>query len=228
MDPTKNCRRNRADMGCGTDGRTDGQTGGWSETNIPPNNFVVRGGIIKKPVQKSNFWKLACLLHRCIYWTFNWQRQFRAYHVITRPNEKQRLLSLYNKTFAFIFLTLHYGLHQNWKCCNLIIPFHWLHWKLFVILTNFLKTSEEISVQHLTHHIDGLVQERRNYIAKALELVFLALTYWYVSVQGISTSKLEQLERLCSENTPGCLMITHTIESYWIPSQKKTKSKLQI
>ena len=23
-------------------------------------------------------------------------------------------------------------------------------------------------------------------------------------------------------------MITHTIESYWIPSQKKTKSKLQI
>ena len=26
----------------------------------------------------------------------------------------------------------------------------------------------------------------------------------------------------------GCLMITHTIESYWIPSQKMTKSKLQI
>ena len=27
---------------------------------------------------------------------------------------------------------------------------------------------------------------------------------------------------------PPLLMITHTIESYWIPSQKKTKSKLQI
>ena len=40
--------------------------------------------------------------------------------------------------------------------------------------------------------------------------------------------KLEQLERLHSENTPSRLMITHTIESYWIPSQKKTKSKLQI
>ena len=40
--------------------------------------------------------------------------------------------------------------------------------------------------------------------------------------------ELEQLERLCSEDTPRCLMITHTIESYWIPSQKKTKSKLQI
>ena len=28
--------------GRGTDERTNGQTDGWSETNIPPNNFVVR------------------------------------------------------------------------------------------------------------------------------------------------------------------------------------------
>ena len=41
-------------------------------------------------------------------------------------------------------------------------------------------------------------------------------------------NKLEQLERLRSEDTPRRLMITHTIESYWITSQKKTKSKLQI
>ena len=47
--------------------------------------------------------------------------------------------------------------------------------------------------------------------------------------------KLEQLERLRSEDTPPPpsptprrLMITYTFESYWIPSQKKTKSKLQI
>ena len=39
--------------------------------------------------------------------------------------------------------------------------------------------------------------------------------------------QLEQLERLRSEDTPRRLMNTHTIESYWIPSQKKTKSKLQ-
>ena len=38
--------------------------------------------------------------------------------------------------------------------------------------------------------------------------------------------KLEQLERLRSEDTPRRLIITHTIESYWIPSQKMTKSKL--
>ena len=40
--------------------------------------------------------------------------------------------------------------------------------------------------------------------------------------------QLEQLERLRSEDTPRHLMITHAIKSYWIPSQKKTKSKLQI
>ena len=34
--------------------------------------------------------------------------------------------------------------------------------------------------------------------------------------------KLERLERLHSEDTPRHLMITHSIESYWIPSQKKT------
>ena len=44
----------------------------------------------------------------------------------------------------------------------------------------------------------------------------------------IKKNKLEQLERLRSEDTPRRLMITHTIESYWIPSQKMTKSKLQI
>ena len=44
----------------------------------------------------------------------------------------------------------------------------------------------------------------------------------------LHSSKLEQLECLHSEDTPPPLMITHTIESYWIPSQKKTKSKLQI
>ena len=33
-------------------------------------------------------------------------------------------------------------------------------------------------------------------------------------------AKLEQLERLRSENTPHHPMITHTIDSYQIPSQK--------
>ena len=53
--------------------------------------------------------------------------------------------------------------------------------------------------------------------------------------------QLEQLERLRSEDTPHHPMIAHTIDqfisdpkskaltsSYWIPSQNKTKSNLQI
>ena len=38
-----------------------------------------------------------------------------------------------------------------------------------------------------------------------------------------SQDKLEQLERLRSEDTPCRLMITHTIESCWIPSQNKVE-----
>ena len=46
-------------------------------------------------------------------------------------------------------------------------------------------------------------------------------THWYLL-------KLEQQESLRSESTLRCPMITHTIDSYHIPSQKKTKPKLQI
>ena len=52
--------------------------------------------------------------------------------------------------------------------------------------------------------------------------------YFSLAATARKLQQLEQLERLRSEDTPCRLMITHTIESYWIPSQKKTKSKLQI
>ena len=50
---------------------------------------------------------------------------------------------------------------------------------------------------------------------------YIILTQW-------NLGQLEQLESLRSKDTPHRPMITHTIKSYWIPSQKKTKSKLQI
>ena len=45
---------------------------------------------------------------------------------------------------------------------------------------------------------------------------------------GMKFKKVQQLERLRSEDIPCRLMIAHTIDSYWILSQNKTKSKLQI
>ena len=38
-----------------------------------------------------------------------------------------------------------------------------------------------------------------------------------------SNQQLEQLERLRSEDTPRRLMITHIIESFWIPSQNESR-----
>ena len=40
--------------------------------------------------------------------------------------------------------------------------------------------------------------------------------------------KLEQLERLRSEDTPRRLMITHNIESCWIPKSKQGRMTLKI
>ena len=51
------------------------------------------------------------------------------------------------------------------------------------------------------------------------------MTQW---INPTANNQLEQLGCLRSEDTPRGLMITNTIQSYWIQSQKKTKSKLQI
>ena len=49
-------------------------------------------------------------------------------------------------------------------------------------------------------------------------------TYWFKITYRIHWILLEQLERLCSEDMPRRLMTNQTIESYLIPSQKKTNS----
>ena len=65
--------------------------------------------------------------------------------------------------------------------------------------------------------------ERENYINKTNYPESLTHFYLeecpYLKVVSLEQTKLEQLERLRSEDTPRRLMITHTIESCWIPSQ---------
>ena len=51
----------------------------------------------------------------------------------------------------------------------------------------------------------------------------LANNYFKYDCRSDVSEKLEQLERLRSEDTPRRLMITHTIESCWIPSQNKVE-----
>ena len=63
--------------------------------------------------------------------------------------------------------------------------------------------------------------------------MFIVLGQIHTQKLHLPWTKLEQLEHLRSEDPPPPphphpVMIIHTIESYWIPSQKKTKSKLQI
>ena len=58
----------------------------------------------------------------------------------------------------------------------------------------------------------------------------MAQCAWSFYIEVSKQEQLEQLERLYSDDPPppNHLMITHIVESNWIPSQKKTKSKLQI
>ena len=92
---------------------------------------------------------------------------------------------------------------------------------------------------HRCNHIDGLVQERRNSITSPMCFLHKPINMtvqvpvkqpWKISLHplllfirthDISTTKLEQLECLRSVDTPCRLMITHTIESCWIPSQTR-------
>ena len=68
--------------------------------------------------------------------------------------------------------------------------------------------------------------------AKTIELYvilpFIIILFWHsCHSMELCQLKLEQLERLRSEDTPRRLMITHTIGSYCIPSQKNNRSRTE-
>ena len=82
--------------------------------------------------------------------------------------------------------------------------------------------------------VDDFIPEK-NTSQEIYSLEFIS-TFWRNI--SLSLEELEQLERLCSEDTPRRPVITHTIDqfvlnpkyilltsSYWIPSQKKVKAK---
>ena len=76
-------------------------------------------------------------------------------------------------------------------------------------------------------HLKQLKKSQAHFKIQCTNLILLVLEYPAFRKTKLN-KKLEQLEHLHSEDTPCRLMITHTIESYWIPSQNKTKSKLHI
>ena len=109
----------------------------------------------------------------------------------------------------------------------------WSQLKMFITLIIMRQFHQEAIVWHErdafpTHNVSMVT------VSTLWPSILLSsLTTW--KAQGPTAmhqtkeqGKLEQLERLCSEDTPRHPMITHTIPSYWIPRQNKTKSKIQI
>ena len=111
-------------------------------------------------------------------------------------------------------------LTQVMDCC-LMAPSHYMNQCWLIIkgvlwhspVSNFT-SAHELNPSHVI----------RDYTLKITNTS--PMGQWVNPRQNIA--KLEQVECLRSEDTLHCLMITHTIESYWIPSQNKTKSNLQI
>ena len=67
--------------------------------------------------------------------------------------------------------------------------------------------------------VNGLFECARVLLPVSISLYWDAMYHCSPCQQG----KIEQLERLRSEDTPRCFMITHSIESCWIPSQNKVE-----
>ena len=88
------------------------------------------------------------------------------------------------------------------------------YWKITVMRQDYLGNSIDNEKKYCQVHVQYITRHTQ--------------TRSQMYFEHSAHYELEQLERLRSEDTPRRLMITHTIESYWIPCQKMTKSKLQI
>ena len=141
-----------------------------------------------------------------------------------------KTINIFTINHSYIF----HMMHSHWNCCNTQkMMIHTLsishNVDLCIVYSsdwnsiNCILITGLLMSHHVILHIYNIVDPWKfsNLCNKIRQFVlgYDWTTFW---------NKLEQLERLHSEDTPRRLMITHTIESYWIPSQKKTKSKLQI
>ena len=90
--------------------------------------------------------------------------------------------------------------------------------------SNQLYSRKEIHSRD-TIHVGDHLKHREIHYHLMWRKVIMHKYCWFAI---LNICQLEQLERLRYEDTLRRLMITNTIESYWIPSQKKTKSKSYI
>ena len=116
---------------------------------------------------------------------------------------------------------------HNAELCNILMNISWNFWhilemqmllvtiKLLIAFCHPVMATTLLSASHLIPLV-------------LVFLAFLPLMWKKLIISRKIWIQLEQVERLRSEDAYRRLMIAHTIESYWILSQKKTKSKLQI
>ena len=158
--------------------------------------------------------------------------------------DKVKVTDLKNspKFQIFEFWDRHYTRHIFWSCLIRCANMKWIRRVLLKIQSGHYSVHRRTDGQGETSippfqlcwsrgynnliALHNPMKSFHSFLLLSLSHHKLNLGYWVKLV--IYFTQLEQLERLRSEDTPYRLMIAHIIESYWIPSQKKTKSKLQI
>ena len=99
-------------------------------------------------------------------------------------------------------------LHLQSRCC--------------IIRVDEGKVSDNLDpLTHLTQNSRHFTVDTSNAFSW-IKMLEIGLKFHWSSFLRVQL-KLEQLERLRSEDTPRRLMIAHTIESCWIPSQNKVE-----
>ena len=111
---------------------------------------------------------------------------------------------------------------SQWSCLTKVMT--WICYKPFSRWQQWLKCFQCL---HLPYSFPNLFQVGEILVApvKSRQIVFLlcfTICIWWTIAQT------RTIRTPAFWGYPCCLMITHTIESYWIPSEKKTRSKLQI
>ena len=140
---------------------------------------------------------------------------------------------------------------KHYWCFLLFSYFNYVHAVLIQLYRSLLRSSQSHNTKHFAlpqniinahtyiGHVQWLIsleksESFRNHAYKWWEFqrwltkfnsenVMCSYSYWWPCKYKTRTTRTPAFW-----GYPRRLMITHTIESYWIPSQKKTKSKLQI
>ena len=155
-----------------------------------------------------------------------WWFSLQTHIYITRPQWVNRDLRVMGISYWKIHILIYFSV--SWYTSWWLYPDVYCHMLCIVAPIAITWTNVD---SYLCPHMASLGHSVLKVWMKGNSRTHFVKSKIYIMMfftRNSNLTELEQLECLHSKDTTRRPMIIHTIESYWIPSQKKTKSKLQI